>query len=177
MSLESQICNDALFSDLVTLNSKINHCLLFDEVASVHDLRNLVELLNRRVNDAFSTSGYKDYKPKYFTMQEFSNSFTASKYKIDNSFKDDSIIANNLRYLIANVLDPARQSLDAPIMVTSGYRCSELNKLVGGSSKSYHLKGRAADLVCHDNEFLYDILSFLPHTELIKHQTYIHVSL
>jgi len=33
-------------------------------------------------------------------------------------------------------------------MVTSGYRNEELNRIVGGSSSSYHMKGLAADLQC-----------------------------
>lgn len=33
-----------------------------------------------------------------------------------------------------------------PIIVTSGYRCEEYNKKVGGVPRSYHLLGMAADI-------------------------------
>ena len=35
----------------------------------------------------------------------------------------------------------------SPIIISSGFRCKELNKLVGGVSNSYHLLGLAADIV------------------------------
>ena len=35
---------------------------------------------------------------------------------------------------------------DDPVIVTSGYRCRELNRLVGGCPTSNHLTGCAADL-------------------------------
>jgi uncharacterized protein YcbK (DUF882 family) len=35
---------------------------------------------------------------------------------------------------------------DEPVIVTSGYRCPELNRLVGGCPTSNHLTGCAADL-------------------------------
>ena len=34
-----------------------------------------------------------------------------------------------------------------PLKVTSGHRCEDYNNFVGGSKNSYHLQGRAADIV------------------------------
>lgn len=34
------------------------------------------------------------------------------------------------------------------VTITSGYRCSSHNAAVGGASMSYHVRGRAADIVC-----------------------------
>lgn len=39
-----------------------------------------------------------------------------------------------------------------PIVISSGYRCPELNKAVGGVATSQHLKGEAADIVCKDKD-------------------------
>ena len=39
-----------------------------------------------------------------------------------------------------------RDELGVPVMVNSGYRCSEHNARVGGVKGSYHTKGLAADL-------------------------------
>ena len=43
-------------------------------------------------------------------------------------------------------LPPGGDGEGLPIIVTSGYRCKELNRLVGGCPSSNHLTGCAADL-------------------------------
>jgi len=53
----------------------------------------------------------------------------------------------NIVNLIVNLLDPVRAAVGKPITVTSGYRAPVLNKAVGGSSTSNHLRGCAADCV------------------------------
>ena len=52
----------------------------------------------------------------------------------------------NIRALVANVLDPAREKLGMPVTVNSGYRCKEHNLAVGGVRGSQHLQGEAADI-------------------------------
>lgn len=55
---------------------------------------------------------------------------------------------SNLLALCENVLEPLRQWYDKPITISSGYRCRELNShtAIGGSSRSQHMTGEAADL-------------------------------
>lgn len=49
--------------------------------------------------------------------------------------------------LVCNrLLEPVRQQF-GPLWVTSGYRCGELNTLIGGSKTSAHVFGCAADFV------------------------------
>jgi uncharacterized protein YcbK (DUF882 family) len=43
-------------------------------------------------------------------------------------------------------LQALRGDLGRPILVTSGYRCSEHNARVGGAANSQHVLGRAADI-------------------------------
>jgi uncharacterized protein YcbK (DUF882 family) len=43
--------------------------------------------------------------------------------------------------LVDNNLDPLREAYKKPIIVTSGFRCEELNRLVGGSKTSHHRTG------------------------------------
>lgn len=48
---------------------------------------------------------------------------------------------------LVNLLQILREKLDRPITITSGYRCPEHNKNVGGAPNSYHAKGMAADIL------------------------------
>ena len=81
---------------------------------------------------------------KYFTFLEMIKSSTADKNNIDNNPTNPEII-DNINYTIER-LDEIREKYGKPIIITSGYRCKELNKKVGGKSNSFHLKGLAADL-------------------------------
>lgn len=81
---------------------------------------------------------------KYFTLQEFVNSETAKKKKIDNTPSEE--IKRHIEEIIP-ILDNLREDWGSPIIVSSGYRCPKLNKAVGGASNSSHLSGYAADLV------------------------------
>lgn len=81
---------------------------------------------------------------KYFSIDEMVRSTTAKKLGIDNSPSEE--IANNLVLFIETVLDPIRQDWGGPITVSSGYRCPELNKAVGGVKNSGHQYGFCADL-------------------------------
>ena len=87
---------------------------------------------------------------KYFTFDELIHSDTADRLGIDNSPTCDAI--NNLDGLVTNVLDRLRSEWGRPIIVTSGYRCKELNVAVGGARNSQHLKGQAVDIVSDDFE-------------------------
>ena len=81
---------------------------------------------------------------KHFTIKELIRSETAKLMGINNTPPANAIIA--LHDLVDNVLDPLREAWGGPIRVTSGYRCPELNKLVGGTPTSQHQRGEAADI-------------------------------
>lgn len=81
-----------------------------------------------------------------FTLSELIKSDTATKYGINNIPKD-MVVLDNLLLLIINVLQPLRNYIQKPIIITSGYRCPELNKTVGGVSNSQHVNGQACDLI------------------------------
>ena len=80
---------------------------------------------------------------KYFKVAEMLKSETADKNKIQNT--PSAEIEQNIEELLG-VLDGLREFYGKPIRITSGFRCTELNKLVGGSSTSAHVIGYAADL-------------------------------
>ena len=52
----------------------------------------------------------------------------------------------NMSDVLIESLQLLRDLIALPITVTSGYRCIEHNKKVGGSKGSQHLTGRAADI-------------------------------
>ena len=58
----------------------------------------------------------------------------------------------NIRALVEEVLDPAREILGGPVTVNSGYRCAKHNREVGGVSASQHLRGEAADITAGSPE-------------------------
>lgn len=117
---------------------------------------------------------------KYFTIEELCRSDAAAALGIAN--RPDPTQVENLKRLIDNVLDPAREALGRPIHVNSGLRVPQLNSAVGGATRSYHLQGRAADITVGNpqlNRPLYRILQRLPHTELLWERggRWIHVAL
>lgn len=84
---------------------------------------------------------------KHFTLSEFFRSSTDAKNGIKNEpgIDERATIARNINLLVDNVLDPVRDMVDAPIIITSGYRCPQVNRLVGGVGNSQHMSGCAAD--------------------------------
>lgn len=107
---------------------------------------------------------------KYFTYNEFERSDTATRHAIDNTMPDK--LKGNIAALVDNVLDPLRKAWGKPIIITSGYRSSALNKAVGGVPTSMHLTGHAADITTGnevDNRRLYQLAQDLklPYFELI----------
>lgn len=80
---------------------------------------------------------------KYFKAAEMLKSETAVKNKIQNI--PSAEVKKNIEELLG-VLDGLREFYGKPIRITSGFRCTELNKLVGGSPTSAHVIGYAVDL-------------------------------
>ena len=81
----------------------------------------------------------------YFSISELCASATALREGIDNR---PSKCAYHLLHVLADqLLDPIREAWGEPIVVSSGYRCKELNTLIGGVKNSHHMLGCAADLI------------------------------
>jgi hypothetical protein len=120
----------------------------------------------------------------HFTIEELYASDTAKRLGINNKPTIQKMI--NLVYLAAFVLEPLRVAMGRPINISSGYRCEQLNKAVGGVYNSQHLKGQAADISIEgDMAFgrkVFDyIKNHLPFDQLIWEHTasgtyWVHVS-
>ena len=78
-----------------------------------------------------------------FTMAEFTKSQTAERRGIDNTPEGEHLDAAVA--LFENVVQKVRDHF-GPTVINSGYRSPELNEAVGGSSRSQHCKGEAADI-------------------------------
>ena len=82
---------------------------------------------------------------KYFCVEEMISSATALREGIDN--RPNKCAYHLLHVLVDQLLDPIREAWGEPIVVSSGYRCKELNTLIGGAKNSHHLLGCAADII------------------------------
>lgn len=120
---------------------------------------------------------------KYFTIKELISSSTATQNNINNTPTKE--IEENLKALVDNILDPLREAYGKPIIVTSGYRCEELNTLLKGSKTSQHRFGQAADIKTSlntptENKKLFDLVQKLnlPFDQLIDEYNFnwVHVS-
>ncbi|MCQ2129191.1 MAG: D-Ala-D-Ala carboxypeptidase family metallohydrolase [Bacteroidaceae bacterium] len=96
-------------------------------------------------------------KKKNFTMNEMCRSTSYPQLAAKQLPLD---VAENLFCLCCYILQPLREAMQFPIIITSGYRPKELNKVVGGVPNSWHLKGLAADIDCGKakNQRIYDWL-------------------
>ena len=111
-------------------------------------------------------------KSEYFTLAELTKSETAARHKIDNT--PTRAIIDNLQYGVDKILDPLRRLYGQPIKINSGFRCSQLNKLVGGVPNSWHQLGNAADIhisSAEEAKILFNNLQKLPlvDTVLFEH--------
>ena len=79
-----------------------------------------------------------------FTLAELCKSQTALRKNIDNLPKDPDVVAK-MQTLAEKILQPIRDKF-GPTVINSGYRCKKLNTAIGGSKKSQHCFGEAADV-------------------------------
>jgi len=68
-----------------------------------------------------------------------------------------------LHPLLLEKLEKLRKVIERPVYITSGYRCFEYNRKVGGVANSYHCIGLAADIKVKD----INLIELLGHAEEI----------
>ncbi len=81
---------------------------------------------------------------KHISDKESVYSRTALRLDIEN--KPTSEHNKNMVVLAEEVFEPLRSYVGGPIKINSFYRSPELNRAIGGSSKSQHCKGQAIDI-------------------------------
>lgn len=119
----------------------------------------------------------------HFTLQELCASQTAKEHGIDNTPPEEAV--GNLRALCENCLEPLREALGLPVVITSGFRTKALNaKLAHSSSTSQHMRGQAADFYVGKGSREELIKAFreiltnpkIDFDQLILYPSFIHVS-
>tara|TARA_R100000664_G_scaffold1661_5_gene4336 strand:+ start:483 stop:938 length:456 start_codon:yes stop_codon:yes gene_type:complete len=81
---------------------------------------------------------------EHISYNEAIKSNTATRLGIKNDPNEDQL--NNMVKLAEQIFEPLRAYANGPIKVNSFFRSVELNKAIGGSSKSQHCHGQAIDL-------------------------------
>ena len=124
----------------------------------------------------------------HFALREFTKSATAMKHGIDN--RPTPEVVENLRRLCTHTLEPLREKLGLPIIITSGFRTKALNDIiVHASRKSQHMTGQAADFyipevsgnLSHRERLILAFRTIITNPEvdfdqLILYPNFIHVS-
>lgn len=123
---------------------------------------------------------------KYFTFDELLRSDIAAINNIANKpiSMGEFHVYENLEALVDNLLDPIRERFKTPMIITSGYRCESLNRLVKGVWNSQHREGRAADFYFADftmkemYQAFFEISEIFDFDQLIyyKKRRFIHIS-
>ena len=121
---------------------------------------------------------------KYISYQEATTSQTAVRKGIKNEPGDNELLAMQLVGI--RVFDVVREHFKTPLRVSSFYRSPELNKAVGGSRTSQHVKGQAIDIQGTGkvtNKMIFDFIKEnLDFSQLIweygtdKNPAWVHVS-
>ena len=86
-------------------------------------------------------------KIKYFSKSEFEC----------HCGKCDSFV---IEPKLVEKLDDLRKKFKHPIFISSGYRCPEYNKYIGGVKNSYHTKGLAVDIAIYGKP-AYELLKYV----------------
>ena len=81
---------------------------------------------------------------QHISYKEAVYSRTAQRLGIDNEPNDEQM--KNMLNIAQEVFEPLRMWVGGPIKINSFFRSPELNKAIGGSTKSQHCHGQAIDL-------------------------------
>lgn len=122
---------------------------------------------------------HPDWISNHFYMGEFIYSAAAVEAGLDNTPPPEAQAA--IRNLVEKLLEPLRGCFGSAIQVSSGFRCADLNRLVGGVANSQHLTGEGADIFTFGSNRLLETLkdSRLDFDQAIfyRRKNFMHLSL
>jgi hypothetical protein len=115
---------------------------------------------------------------KYFTYSELTFSETAKRLKYTNQPppKELKSLTNT-----AQQLDKVRELLGCPVIINSGYRSLVVNRAIGSSDNSQHVRGEAVDFRTHQYtpRQIVEMIkkSDIPYDQLIlEYESWVHIS-
>ena len=122
---------------------------------------------------------------KHISYKEGVYSRTATRLGIKNNPNAEQM--KNMIAIAEEVFEPLRAYVGGPIKINSFFRSPELNKAIGGSTKSQHCHGQAIDLDdtfgrCTNAEMFEFIKKYLDFDQIIwefgddKNPDWVHVS-
>jgi zinc D-Ala-D-Ala carboxypeptidase len=118
---------------------------------------------------------------EHFTLDELTVSEVGARQGLDNT--PPPLMLPVLRTTALGLELVRKKALgDHPIIVTSGYRSPLVNQAVGGSKRSQHLRGEAADFICPGFGTPLDVcrriieVDSIPFDQLIWEHTWVHIS-
>lgn len=114
----------------------------------------------------------------------YGNHFTFKELIVTDTDIPNYPVTDEHLYNLASLwryLNFVREKFGKSIIVNSAYRTEQVNKQVGGTKRSYHMQGRAADIRPKDLSDLDELYSLVKKqtfwTECIKYPTFIHVAI
>lgn len=110
---------------------------------------------------------------EHFTLEEMCK--TSHKEYQQKNLEYGKTIKTRLENT-AGFLEEVREFLGCPLLITSGARCPELNKAVGGAETSQHLSGEAADVIPQGKDSIEDCFCKIFKSHLIYDQMILEVS-
>lgn len=116
---------------------------------------------------------------KNFTLDELTLSQEAIRSGLPN--KPTHTHLASLKALCEHILQPLRDRVKRPIVISSGFRSPTVNRRVGGAKSSQHTKGQAADFIIPGMSVTEVVLLIrrmgLPYDQLIdEFGNWVHVS-
>ena len=114
---------------------------------------------------------------RHFSYREFESSEYADRHGLCNVIRSYQV-RDSIKALVDEVLEPLREAWGAPLTISSGYRCPEVNAGVGGVSTSQHALGEAADVAVTEPIRLARraVDLHLPFDQMIIYPTFVHFS-
>ena len=86
----------------------------------------------------------KQTSSKHISYKEGVYSTTALRRNIDNKPNEEQLAS--MKLIGEKIFEPLREYVGGPIKINSFFRGEELNKAIGGSTRSQHCKGQAMDI-------------------------------
>jgi zinc D-Ala-D-Ala carboxypeptidase len=115
---------------------------------------------------------------EHFTWAE---AVVTNHRSIDNTIDNAQVLDNIPK--TATKLEKVRALLGVPILVSSWYRCPELNAAVGGAKNSDHLIGAAVDFIAPQLGTPFEVAKKIANSadiirfkQLIMEHTWVHIS-